>query len=37
MEPNLYRYPNDAFHASGLLDQDTGVIKVDAVTKVNPD
>jgi hypothetical protein len=32
MELNLCCFPNDAFHASGFLGRDTGVIKLDAVT-----
>jgi hypothetical protein len=32
MELNLYHFPNDSFYASGFLFQDTGVIKLNAVT-----
>jgi hypothetical protein len=35
MEFNLYRFPDNAFHMSGFLDQDTGIIKLDAVTQDN--
>jgi hypothetical protein len=35
MDLNLSCFPNEAFHASGFLGQDTGVIKQDVVTQVN--
>jgi hypothetical protein len=35
MELDLYRFPDDAFHSSGFLWQDTGVMKLFVVTQVN--
>jgi hypothetical protein len=34
LELNLCRFPNDAFHMSRFLGQDTGVIKMDVVRQV---
>jgi hypothetical protein len=31
---HLYCFHDDAFHASGFLGQDTGILKLDAVTQV---
>jgi len=35
MELNLYPFPNDALHVSVFLGQETGVIKLDVVTRVH--
>jgi len=34
METSLYRFLDDALHTSLYLDQDTGIVKIDTVTKV---
>jgi hypothetical protein len=35
MDINLCRFPNDAFHASRFLGQETGVVKLDEATHVH--